>query len=43
VVIVYLAAQKFDAQTGVLKDQTALDLIKQQLAGFAQFIERLRK
>jgi chromate reductase len=42
-VIVNLAAQKFDTQTGTLKDQAALDLIKQQLAAFAQFIEPARK
>jgi chromate reductase len=42
-VFVNLAAQKFDQQTGQLKDQTAIDLIKQQLAGFAKFIERWRK
>ncbi len=41
-VIVNLAAQKFDVPTGTLKDQAALDLIKQQLAAFAQFIERVR-
>jgi chromate reductase len=41
-VIVNLAATKFDAQTGELKDQAALDLIKQQLAAFAKFIERVR-
>ena len=41
-VIVNLAAQKFDAQAGTLKDQAALDLIKQQLAAFAEFIKRVR-
>jgi chromate reductase len=42
-VIVNMAAQKFDQQTGQLKDQAAIDLIKQQLAGFAKFIERWRR
>jgi hypothetical protein len=28
---------------GVLKDQAALDLIKQQLAAFGEFIKRVRK
>jgi chromate reductase len=41
-VIVNLAAQKYDEQTGALKDQAAIDLIKQQLAAFAKFIERVR-
>ncbi len=38
-VIVNMAAQKF--ADGKLADQTAIDLIKQQLAGFAKFIERV--
>jgi chromate reductase len=38
-VIVNMAASKF--ADGQLKDQTAVDLIKQQLAGFAKFIERV--
>ena len=42
-VIVNLAAQKFDQPTGTLKDQAALDLIKQQLAAFVEFIKRVRK
>ena len=41
-VIVTFAAQKFDEKTLELKDQTAIDLIKQQLAGFEQFVRRLR-
>src|SRR4029453_18026990 len=40
-VIVTFAAQKFDPQTLELKDQTAIDLIKQQLAAFEKFIRRL--
>ena len=36
-VIVTFAAQKFDPNTLELKDQTAIDLIKQQLAGFEKF------
>ena len=41
-VIVTFAAQKFDGKTLELKDQTAIDLIRQQLAGFEKFIRRLR-
>ena len=40
-VLVTFAAQKFDEKTLELKDQTAIDLIKQQLAGFAKFIVRV--
>jgi chromate reductase len=39
-VIVTFAAQKFDEKTLALKDQTAIDLIKQQLAGFERFARR---
>jgi chromate reductase, NAD(P)H dehydrogenase (quinone) len=39
-VIVNQAASKF--ADGQLKDQMAIDLIKQQLAGFAKFIERVK-
>ena len=39
-VIVTFAAQKFDEKTLELKDQTAIDLIKQQLAGFETFARR---
>ncbi len=39
-VIVTFAAQKFDEKTLELKDQTAIDLVKQQLAGFEKFIRR---
>src|SRR5262249_33087322 len=39
-VIVTFAAQKFDPNTLELKDQTAIDLIKQQLAGFEKFVRR---
>ncbi|MBM3527268.1 MAG: NAD(P)H-dependent oxidoreductase [Alphaproteobacteria bacterium] len=39
-VIVNLAASKF--ADGQLKDQAAIDLIKQQLASFAKFIERVK-
>ncbi len=38
-VIVNMAASKF--ADGALKDQVALDLIKQQLAAFGKFIERV--
>jgi hypothetical protein len=40
-VIVNLAAAKF--ADGALKDQAAIDLIKQQLAAFGEFIKRVRK
>ncbi|HEY0439719.1 MAG TPA: NADPH-dependent FMN reductase [Xanthobacteraceae bacterium] len=40
-VFVSFAAQKFDAKTLELTDQTARDLIKQQLAAFAAFIRQL--
>jgi chromate reductase len=39
-VIVNMAASKF--ADGALKDQAAIDLIKQQLAAFAKFIERVK-
>ena len=41
-VIVTFAPQKFDPNTLELKDQTAIDLIKQQLAGFEKFVRRLQ-
>jgi chromate reductase len=40
-VLITFAAQKFD-DAGNLKDDTARDLIKAQLAGFAKFIRRVR-
>ena len=40
-VIITFAAQKFDDKTLELKDQTAIDLIKQQLAGFEKFARRV--
>jgi chromate reductase len=39
-VIVTFAPQKFDDKTLELKDATAIDLIKQQLAGFETFVRR---
>jgi chromate reductase len=39
-VIVTFAAQKFDEKTLELKDQTAIDLVKQQLAAFEKFARR---
>jgi chromate reductase len=39
-VLVTLAAQKFD-ESGALKDQGAIDLIKQQLTGFQAFARKL--
>jgi chromate reductase, NAD(P)H dehydrogenase (quinone) len=40
-VIVTFAAQKFDEKTLELKDQTAIDLIRQQLAAFEKFVRRV--
>ena len=40
-VIITFAAQKFDEKTLELKDQTAIDLIKQQLAGFEKYARKL--
>ena len=40
-VIVTFAPQKFDEKTLELKDAAAIDLIKQQLAGFDKLIRRL--
>jgi chromate reductase len=40
-VIVTFAAQKFDERTLELKDQTAIDLVKQQLAGFEKLVRRM--
>ena len=40
-VIVTFAPQKFDEKTLELKDPTALDLIRQQLAGFEKFARRV--
>ena len=41
-VIVSFAAQKFDAATLELKDQTAIDMIKTQLAGFEKYIRLVK-
>jgi chromate reductase len=41
-VIITFAPQKFD-DDGNLKDETAIGLIKQQLAAFAKFIRRVRE
>jgi chromate reductase len=40
-VIVTFAAQKFDEKTLELKDQIAIDLVKQQLAGFEKLVRRI--
>jgi chromate reductase len=40
-VIVTFAPQKFDEKTLELKDPTAIDLIKQQLAAFEKFARRV--
>ena len=40
-VIVTFAPQKFDEKTLELMDATAIDLIKQQLAGFEKFVRRI--
>jgi chromate reductase len=41
-VIVSFAAQKFDAGTLELKDQTAIDMIKAQLAAFEKYIRLVK-
>jgi NAD(P)H-dependent FMN reductase len=41
-VIVSFAPQKFDAATLELKDQTAIDMIKGQLAGFEKLIRMVK-
>lgn len=40
-VLITFAPQKFDEKTLELKDPVAIDLIKQQLAGFEKFIARV--
>ena len=40
-VIITFAPQKFDEKTLELKDQTAIDLIKQQLAGFEKYARKI--
>ncbi len=40
-VVVTFAAQKFDAASLELKDSGAIDMIRQQLAGFEVFIQRM--
>jgi chromate reductase len=40
-VIVTFAAQKFDATTLELTDQTAIDMIRQQLGGFEKYVRRM--
>ena len=40
-VILTFAPQKFDEKTLELMDATAIDLIKQQLAGFEKFVRRI--
>jgi chromate reductase, NAD(P)H dehydrogenase (quinone) len=42
-VIVTFAPQKFDDKTLELKDATAIDLIRQQLAAFESFVRRLER
>ena len=41
-VFVNFAAKKFDEKTGELTDQPTKDIVKQQLAGFAKFIPRVK-
>ncbi len=40
-VIVTFANNKFDEKTGELKDQTSLDIIRQQLAAFEPFVRKI--
>ena len=39
-VFVNFSAKKFDEKTLALTDQPTIDIVKQQLAAFAKFIER---
>jgi hypothetical protein len=39
-VFVNFSAKKFDEKTLALTDQPTIDMVKQQLAGFAKFIAR---
>jgi chromate reductase len=41
-VFVNFAAKKIDEKTGELTDEPTKDIIKQQLAGFAKFIQRVK-
>ena len=41
-VFVNFAAKKVDEKTGELTDEPTKDIIKQQLAGFAKFIQRMK-
>jgi chromate reductase len=41
-VLVNFAAKKFDEKTLELTDQAVKDIVKQQLAGFAKFITRVK-
>jgi chromate reductase len=41
-VLIAQAQNKFDKETLALTDQTTRDIVKQQLAGFAKFIVRVR-
>jgi chromate reductase len=41
-IIISFAQKKLDEKTGELTDQPTKDIIKQQLAAFAKFIERVR-
>ena len=41
-VFVNFAAKKIDEKTGELTDEPTKDIIKQQLAGFAKFIAKMK-
>jgi len=41
-VFVNFAAKKIDEKTGELIDEPTRDIIRQQLAGFAKFIKRMK-
>ena len=41
-IFVNFATKKIDEKTGELTDQAVKDIIKQQLAAFAKFIERVK-
>jgi hypothetical protein len=41
-IFINFAAKKIDEKTGLLIDEPAKDIVKQQLAAFAKFIKRVK-
>ena len=41
-ILINFAAKKIDETTGLLVDEPARDIVKQQLAAFAKFIKRVK-